>query len=74
VRLAIWIHIQQQTLKNQQDNIDLRLKKESETTLFTDKILQQVNNLEEPDRDPILPAEGPTAARTNHQFDRKLKR
>jgi hypothetical protein len=74
VRLAIWIHIQQQTLKNQQDNIDLRLKKESETTLFTDKILQQVNNLEEPDRDPILPAEGLTAARTNHQFDRKLKR
>lgn len=47
--LAIWINFQQQSLKSQQDNIDLRLKKESETTLFTDKILQQVNTLSEAD-------------------------
>jgi hypothetical protein len=47
--LAIWINFQQQTLKSQQDNIDLQLKKESETTLFTDKILQQVNTLSEAD-------------------------
>jgi hypothetical protein len=47
--LAIWINFQQHSLKTQQDNIDLQLKKESETTLFTDKILQQVNTLSEAD-------------------------
>jgi hypothetical protein len=36
---AVWINIQQQTLKSQQDTIDLALKKESATTLFTDKIV-----------------------------------
>jgi hypothetical protein len=41
--LAVWINFQQQGLKNQHDNIDLTLKKESTTTLFTDKILQQLN-------------------------------
>lgn len=47
--LAVWINFQQQTLKSQQDNIDLTLKKESATTLFTDKILQQLNTLSEQD-------------------------
>lgn len=45
--LAVWINFQQQGLKNQQDKIDLTLKKESTTTLFADKILQQVNTLSE---------------------------
>jgi hypothetical protein len=43
--LAVWINLQQQGLKSQQDKIDLTLKKESTTTLFTDKILQQLNTL-----------------------------
>jgi hypothetical protein len=47
--LAIWINFQQQALKSQQASIDLQLKKESETTLFTDKILEQVNALSEAD-------------------------
>ena len=47
--LAVWINFQQQMLKSQQDNIDLALKKESTTTLFTDKILQQLNTLSEQD-------------------------
>ncbi|HEX3443156.1 MAG TPA: hypothetical protein VHS80_00445, partial [Chthoniobacterales bacterium] len=47
--LAIWINLQQQTLKSQQASIDLQLKKESETTVFTDKILEQVNALSEAD-------------------------
>jgi hypothetical protein len=45
--LAVWINFQQQGLKSQQDKLDLTLKKESTTTLFTDKILQQVNSLSE---------------------------
>ncbi len=45
--LAVWINFQQQGLKSQQDKIDLTLKKESTTTLFADKILQQVNTLSE---------------------------
>jgi hypothetical protein len=45
--LAVWINLQQQGLKSQQDKIDLTLKKESTTTLFADKILQQVNTLSE---------------------------
>jgi hypothetical protein len=45
--LAVWINFQQQGLKNQQDNIDLTLKKESTTTVFTDKILQQLNTVSE---------------------------
>ena len=45
--LAVWINFQQQGLKSQQDNIDLTLKKESTTTLFTDKILQQLNAVTE---------------------------
>jgi hypothetical protein len=47
--LAVWINFQQQGLKSQQDNIDLGLKKESATTLFTDKIVQQLNILSEGD-------------------------
>ena len=47
--LAVWINFQQQGLKSQQDNIDLTLKKESTTTLFTDKILQELNTLGEQD-------------------------
>jgi hypothetical protein len=45
--LAVWINFQQQGLKSQQDNIDLTLKKEGTTTLFTDKILQQLNAVTE---------------------------
>ena len=45
--LAVWINFQQQGLKSQQDNIDVTLKKESTTTLFTDKILQQLNAVTE---------------------------
>jgi hypothetical protein len=45
--LAVWINFQQQGLKSQQDKIDLTLKKESTTTLFTDKILQQLNAVTE---------------------------
>src|SRR3981081_4326585 len=45
--LAVWIKFQQQGLKSKQDKLDLTLKKESTTTLFTDKILQQVNSLSE---------------------------
>jgi hypothetical protein len=45
--LAIWINFQQQGLKSQQDKIDLTLKKESTTTLFTDKIMQQLNTMSE---------------------------
>ena len=45
--LAVWINFQQQGLKSQQDNIDLTLKKESTTTLFTDKILQQLDSITE---------------------------
>jgi len=45
--LAVWINFQQQGLKSQQDNIDLTLKKESTTTLFTDKVLQQLNAVTE---------------------------
>jgi hypothetical protein len=40
---------QQDKIKIQQDNIDLALKKESTTTLFTDKILQQLNTVSEED-------------------------
>ena len=47
--LTVWINFQQQILKSQQDNIDLSLKKESATTLFTDKIVQQLNTLSEAD-------------------------
>jgi hypothetical protein len=45
--LAVWINLQQQGLKSQQDKIDLTLKKESTTTLFTDNILQQLSTLGE---------------------------
>jgi hypothetical protein len=59
--LAIYINVQQQGLKSQQDimkiqqdkiriqqeNIDLALKKESATTLFADKIIQQLNTMED---------------------------
>src|SRR5260221_13766179 len=45
--LAVWINFQQQGLKSQQDKIDLTLKKESTTTLFTDKIMQQLNTMSE---------------------------
>src|SRR5258708_30403329 len=51
--LAVWINFQQQKLKSQQDKIDLTLKKESTTTLFTDKILQQLNTLSEKDSNVI---------------------
>ncbi len=51
--LAVWINFQQQGLKSQQDKIDLTLKKESTTTLFTDKILQQLNTLSEKDSNVI---------------------
>jgi hypothetical protein len=41
------INVQQRQLKSQQDNIDLTLKKESTTTLFTDRILEQLNAVTE---------------------------
>jgi hypothetical protein len=45
--LAVWINFQQHGLKDQQDKIDLTLKRESTTTLFTDKIVQQLNAVSE---------------------------
>jgi hypothetical protein len=45
--LAVWINFQQHGLKDQQDKIDLVLKRESTTTLFTDKIVQQLNAVSE---------------------------
>jgi len=51
--LAIWINFQQQGLKSQQDKIDLRLKKESTTTLFTDKIIQQLDTMGQEDSKAI---------------------
>lgn len=47
------ISIEQQRLKSQQDNVDLRLKKESATTLFTDRILQQLNAVTE-EKSPVI--------------------
>jgi len=47
------ITIQQQHLKSQQDNIDLTLKKESTTTLFADRILQQLNAVTEENSERI---------------------
>jgi hypothetical protein len=47
------IKIQQQHLKSQQDNIDLTLKKESTTTLFTDRILEQLNAVTEENSERI---------------------
>jgi hypothetical protein len=51
--LAIWINTQQQMLKSQQENIDLELKKESTTTLFTDKIIQQLDTMSQEDSKAI---------------------
>jgi hypothetical protein len=51
--LAVWINFQQQGLKSQQDKIDLTLKKESTTTLFTDKIIQQLNTMSQEDSKAI---------------------
>ncbi|MFY9983280.1 MAG: hypothetical protein WAK31_00915 [Chthoniobacterales bacterium] len=51
--LALWIHFQQDSLKTKQDQLDLAMKKENVTTLFTDKLLQQLNTLSPGDPNPI---------------------
>ena len=51
--LAFWINFQQQGLKTQQDKIDLTLKEESTTTLFTDRILEQLNAVTEENSERI---------------------
>jgi hypothetical protein len=51
--LAFWMSYQQKELKARQDNIDLTLKKESTTTLFTDRILQQLNAVTE-ESSPVI--------------------